>query len=249
MARRAATGGALSRRRRRRGVLRTFPPPISCVIRSSPGSWRLTICTNRPPKPAGPESPKRNGNEPMAFRCRAGHRACGFHCRGRTDVAGRRRGDWSGPARRRLALSAAPADRRARQKRPAISVLLAGDERLRALNGDFRQRRNTTNVLSFPSVPQALPYLGDVALGYGVLCREAQAQNKSLAAHAAHLTNSRDFAPVGLMTTKAQKTPNHGNAGDSLLAGLDIPDPYLLVPVRRGAKRSKIAACPRIPAR
>lgn len=83
--------------------------------------------------------------------------------------------------------AAAEAARRA-AKLPAkrrITILLADDARLKALNHDFRGKRKPTNVLSFPS--DAADYAGDVALAYGVTKAEARKAKKPLADHARHL--------------------------------------------------------------
>src|SRR5436309_2787783 len=76
-----------------------------------------------------------------------------------TDLAARmRRGA-------RLALSRAdiPAESK-------LTILLTGDERVRALNQQHRAKNNPTNVLSFPSAQPE--YLGDIAIAYGVTARE-----------------------------------------------------------------------------
>lgn len=65
------------------------------------------------------------------------------------------------------------------------TILLTDDATLKGLNSDFRGRRKVTNVLSFPSEEPG--YLGDIAIAYGVVAREARAQKKTFAAHAALL--------------------------------------------------------------
>jgi probable rRNA maturation factor len=67
----------------------------------------------------------------------------------------------------------------------ALTILLSDDATLRALNRRFRGKPRTTNVLSFPSPDPA--YLGDIAIAYGIVAREAHAQGKRIKAHAAHL--------------------------------------------------------------
>lgn len=66
-----------------------------------------------------------------------------------------------------------------------LTILLSDDAALKALNRRFRGKPRTTNVLSFPSPDPA--YLGDIAIGYGIVAREARAQGKRIKAHAAHL--------------------------------------------------------------
>jgi probable rRNA maturation factor len=58
------------------------------------------------------------------------------------------------------------------------------------LNGDFRNKPYATNVLSFPAdvdLPEGAPVLGDLALCWPVLQREALAQNKTVLNHFSHL--------------------------------------------------------------
>src|ERR1700722_3643845 len=68
-----------------------------------------------------------------------------------------------------------------------LTILLTDDGQLRALNGKFRGKPVSTNVLSFPSAGSVGDYLGDVAIAYGVSAREAAAAGKPLSAHVAHL--------------------------------------------------------------
>ena len=66
--------------------------------------------------------------------------------------------------------------------RRAVSLLLTDDSGMRELNRDWRQKDKPTNVLSFPAAVQmGVPgprHLGDIALAYETLVREAQAIDK-----------------------------------------------------------------------
>jgi probable rRNA maturation factor len=130
-----------------------------------------------------------------------------------------------------------------------VSILLANDARLRELNAAFRNQRRTTNVLSFPAPPTTPDYLGDVALGYQILCREAAAQNKSLAQHAAHLTIHGVLHLAGYEHERAEDALIMENLEISLLTRMGFGDPYSAVPVRRWSKRHKLLLCRRMPAR
>jgi probable rRNA maturation factor len=78
-----------------------------------------------------------------------------------------------------------------------ISVLLTGDERVRELNAEYREKDNPTNVLSFPMAdpddlrdanvvgPELL--LGDIILARGVCEVEAAERGVSVEQHATHL--------------------------------------------------------------
>ena len=113
-----------------------------------------------------------------------------------------------------------------RSKAPVLTILLADDAKLRALNASFRGKDKPTNVLSFPASPSDGPYLGDVALARGVVAREARAQGKSLAAHAAHLV----VHGILHLTGHDHEKPNDARVMEALetgmLAKLAIADPY-----------------------
>ncbi|MEN9855723.1 MAG: hypothetical protein RLZZ157_849, partial [Pseudomonadota bacterium] len=69
-----------------------------------------------------------------------------------------------------------------------IALLWTNDAQIKALNAQWRGKDVATNVLSFPSPPDALhPHagLGDVALAYETCAAEAEAQGKTLKDHAA----------------------------------------------------------------
>ena len=73
-----------------------------------------------------------------------------------------------------------------------VSVLFATDAELRALNRDWRGKDAPTNVLSFPAAPvPGLPAgaqpLGDIALAWETVAREAGLRAVPPLDHAAHL--------------------------------------------------------------
>ena len=75
----------------------------------------------------------------------------------------------------------------------AIGLLFTSDARIAEMNGEWRGKPKATNVLSFPvsaamPVPKGEPRpLGDIALAFGVIWREAQEQKKPLSHHVTHL--------------------------------------------------------------
>jgi len=86
----------------------------------------------------------------------------------------------------------------AMSKRPVeISVLMTGDEKVRELNAEYRQKDRPTNVLSFPMSdaeelrdtnvvgPELL--LGDIILARGVCEVEAAEKGVTVEDHATHL--------------------------------------------------------------
>ena len=128
-------------------------------------------------------------------------------CKG--EVGARQRGGWGSKS--------AP---------PFLTVLLADDARLRALNISFRGKAKPANVLSFPSRPSDAPYLGDVALAYGVVKREARAQSKSFAAHAVHLVVHGILHLTGHDHEKTKDARAMEGLETGILAKLGIADPY-----------------------
>ena len=82
-----------------------------------------------------------------------------------------------------------------------VSLLLTDDREIRRLNRTYRARDRATNVLSFPGLeltegraaaPDLPPdpgpaLLGDVAISFERLSREAKAEGKALIDHFAHL--------------------------------------------------------------
>jgi probable rRNA maturation factor len=111
-----------------------------------------------------------------------------------------------------------------------LSVLLTDDEAVRELNRAWRGKDRPTNVLSFPA-PEGpdIPgprHLGDLALAFETLEREAREEGKALADHAAHLIVHGTLHLLGY---------DHETAGEAeimealevkALATLGIADPY-----------------------
>lgn len=71
--------------------------------------------------------------------------------------------------------------------RGEVIVLFCNDATMRDLNFAHRNKNAPTNVLSFPGSPAMRGFIGDIALGYETIAREAQEQGKTLPAHAAHM--------------------------------------------------------------
>jgi len=105
-----------------------------------------------------------------------------------------------------------------------VTVLLTGDDRLRALNRQFRGKDAATNVLAFPAATK--DGLGDIAIAYGIVAGEARAQGKDLSHHAIHLAVHGTLHLLGY----DHETPAEAKIMEQLereiLAGLGIADPY-----------------------
>jgi probable rRNA maturation factor len=112
------------------------------------------------------------------------------------------------------------------RKLARLTVLLADDAELQALNSRFRGKDAPTNVLSFPSVGGEAGQLGDIALALGVCLREATEQGKPLAHHLQHLTAHGVLHLLGYdHESEAEAEVMEAKERD-ILAALGVPDPY-----------------------
>lgn len=72
-----------------------------------------------------------------------------------------------------------------------ITFLFTSDRMMRKLNRQFRHKDHPTNVLSFPfsnpQNPQARNYLGDVALGFETIKKEAKQTGRTFHHHLSHM--------------------------------------------------------------
>lgn len=125
-----------------------------------------------------------------------------------------------------------------------IAILLTTDSHVQELNRDFRDKDEPTNVLSFPvysaeelqELPALLPQhkksnqppliLGDIALAYETIEREANEQQKLFIDHATHLIVHGILHLLGYdhMTEEEQ---NHMEELEiHILSQLHIRNPY-----------------------
>jgi probable rRNA maturation factor len=120
-----------------------------------------------------------------------------------------------------------------------LSILLTGDEAMRVLNRDWRGKDKPTNVLSFPAAPAISiarsPVLGDIALSFETMAREAQEEMKPLEHHLAHLVIHGLYHLLG----DDHETPEEAGLMEAretaALARMGIPDPYREPPAARRA--------------
>ncbi len=121
-----------------------------------------------------------------------------------------------------------------------VGISLADDARLRDLNRDWRGLDKPTNVLSFPAATGAAlarsPHLGDLAIAYETLAREADEEGKSPAAHLAHLVVHGILHLLGHDHEDEAQAEAMESLERRVLAGLGYPDPYAgTLPVTTGA--------------
>lgn len=117
-----------------------------------------------------------------------------------------------------------------------ISVLMTGDERVRELNAEYRNKDRPTNVLSFPMTnpddlcvatvagPELL--LGDIILARGVCEAEAAARGISVEDHATHLIVHGTLHLLGYDHHDDQKASDMEAREVRALARLGVADPY-----------------------
>lgn len=110
----------------------------------------------------------------------------------------------------------------------SLTILLAGDAKLEALNTQFRGKAKPTNVLSFPASGEE--YLGDVAIAYGVTVREARDAAKSVHDHALHLAVHGVLHLLGYDHESAREARIMEPLEIAILAKLGIADPYAVRP-------------------
>ena len=115
-----------------------------------------------------------------------------------------------------------------------LAVMLTDDTGIRTLNLNWRGIDKPTNVLSFPALPPTGPtdpgdpprMLGDIAIAYETIRKEADDEQKPFDHHLSHLAVHGFLHLIGY---------DHENDADAeamealeteILAELGIPDPY-----------------------
>lgn len=112
-----------------------------------------------------------------------------------------------------------------------VSVLWTDDEQIAALNRQFRQKAEPTNILSFPSaeepfLPEEQVFLGDLVLGYETVVREAAEAGKPVSHHVTHLFVHGLLHLAGYDHIDENEANEMEALETSLLAEIGIPDPY-----------------------
>jgi len=111
-----------------------------------------------------------------------------------------------------------------------LGVLLSDDDHVQSVNQEWRGIDKPTNVLSFPAVePSKLvraPFLGDIIIAYETAEREARSDGKAFADHYAHLIVHGFLHLLGYDHINEADAERMEALEISILASLDIPDPY-----------------------
>lgn len=109
-----------------------------------------------------------------------------------------------------------------------VSFLFCDDARIRELNRQFRGKDKPTNVLSFPG-PEPLDeaqFLGDIALAFETIAREAQEQGKSLEHHCRHMIVHGFLHLLGYDHEESVEAEQMEATEIRILQALGVEDPY-----------------------
>ena len=105
-----------------------------------------------------------------------------------------------------------------------ISVLLANDKEVHALNLEFRGKDKPTNVLSFPNGEDDI--LGDIAMSLDTLMKEATSEGKTLENHYTHLFVHGVLHLMGYDHENDEEQEEMESLETKILAKLGVPNPY-----------------------
>jgi phosphate starvation-inducible protein PhoH and related proteins len=114
----------------------------------------------------------------------------------------------------------------------AVAILLADDPTLANLNSRFRGIDKPTNVLSFepegelPAMGDEARHIGDIAIAYETVSREAIAQDKTLDQHLSHMIVHGLLHLVGYDHQVTDDRNRMETIERAILAELGVPDPY-----------------------
>lgn len=114
-----------------------------------------------------------------------------------------------------------------------VAVMLTDDAGIRTLNSNWRGIDKPTNVLSFPALqptgdaPDDMPrMLGDIAIAYETMRREADDEHKPFDHHLSHLAVHGFLHLIGYDHENDDDAEEMEALETQILAHLGIPDPY-----------------------
>jgi probable rRNA maturation factor len=115
-----------------------------------------------------------------------------------------------------------------------LAVMLTDDSGIRTLNSNWRGIDKPTNVLSFPALQPTAPpqvgdaprMLGDIAIAYETLRKEADDDGKPFDHHLSHLAVHGFLHLIGYDHEQDDQAEAMEALEREILAQLGIPDPY-----------------------
>ena len=115
-----------------------------------------------------------------------------------------------------------------------LAVMLTDDSGIRTLNSNWRGIDKPTNVLSFPALQPSGPsgegdpprMLGDIAIAYQTMRREADEEQKPFEHHLSHLAVHGFLHLIGYDHEKDDEAEAMEALEQEILAQLGIPNPY-----------------------
>ncbi len=115
-----------------------------------------------------------------------------------------------------------------------VAVMLTDDAGIRTLNSNWRGIDKATNVLSFPALqpegewkPDDAPrMLGDIAIAYETMRREADEEHRPFDHHLSHLAVHGFLHLIGYDHENDDDAEEMEALETEILAHLGIPDPY-----------------------
>ncbi|NTU76761.1 MAG: rRNA maturation RNase YbeY [Alphaproteobacteria bacterium] len=147
-----------------------------------------------------------------------------------------------------LVLARLPDNLRSVAKRASFTVLLTTDKGVQRLNHDFRGLNKPTNVLSFPQFSRGKlqkyrqkgeVYVGDLAVAYAYVAKEAKSEHKILLDHVTHLLIHGLLHLFGYDHLTAAAAARMERWETHLMAELGLSDPYAPQPPRAKGQRRK----------
>jgi probable rRNA maturation factor len=115
-----------------------------------------------------------------------------------------------------------------------LAIMLTDDSGIRTLNSNWRGINKPTNVLSFPALQPETPQkpgdaprmLGDIAIAYQTMRREADDEGKPFDHHLSHLAVHGFLHLIGYDHETDDDAEAMEHLETEILAQLGIPDPY-----------------------
>ncbi|MBL4831889.1 MAG: rRNA maturation RNase YbeY [Aliivibrio sp.] len=116
------------------------------------------------------------------------------------------------------------------QSQAEVTIRVVDQSESQQLNFDYRGKEKPTNVLSFPfEAPPGIEIdlLGDLIICRQVVEQEAIQQNKSLAAHWAHMVVHGSLHLLGYDHIEDDEAEEMESLETEIMLKMNFPDPYL----------------------